>query len=334
MPAFPLFIPRPRRWTASCLLAVASTLGPAQADPSPTLRLPSAREVPGANAADGAAYNALVDRVVAIVRANPALAEPPQGWCLELVVDAPQRRGPAAVTKLRLQGVRREAGACSGPVQPGLEITLDDPAAFYPDGGMPGLEQRPLGTERERFHLTPLPDRRPPTPRFPSYRGAVFIAAAEPQPFVVVGKGEHLAALVQLWRHGIAEAQRQGRRTVYDTTRYPFLPPLPERILARVQAELAALPAAARTQPACWANTGEVKPWLLTSGGSCGVERQLVRVNPALWDGHRTGSRFVSIVVSGQPGLTVGFDRSWAEWTKQVMKSLDYDALAALVERR
>lgn len=323
---------------AVALLTACVVAGAAPADEAPSLRLPPVAAVDGVDAADAAAYQALVGRVVAIVRSNPALARPAAGYCLELVAEPPRRAGPALVTRLRLQGVKRDAGgACQGPVQPGIEITLDDPAAFYPADGMPGLEGRPLGTEHERYYLTPLPERRAPTPRFPSYRGAVFIAAAEPQPFVVVSKSEHLAALDRLWQHGIAEARRQGRETVYDTTRYPFLPPLPGRILERVRNELAALPEAARMLPACWLNTGEVKPWLLTSGGTqgCGIERQLVRVNPALWpQGERIGSRFGAIVVSGEPGQKIGFDRGWAEWTRLAMKSFDYDALGELVERR
>jgi hypothetical protein len=209
--------------------------------------------------------------------------------------------------------------------------------AFYPAEGFIGLETEALGDERGRFYLTPLPERRPPTTLFPAYRGAVFIARPGVEPFVVVTKEEHLRALQNLWRRAVETAQRDGRKRVHDSIQggYFFDPPLPERIIADIDRELARLEPAARRLPACMANTGQIRPWLLGTGGAerCGVERQFVRLNPAFFDGEPAREQLYSIVVSNKDGLMVGFDRTWSEWTKRYMQSLDYAALGALVGR-
>ncbi len=298
---------------------------------------PPARAVEGLTAAESATFFAQIDRVVAILRANPALAERAEADCLELLVDPPRRAGTVPQVRLRLQGRKREGSACSGEPQPGISVWLNDPVAFYPAEGVIGLEKEALGDERGRFYLTPLPERRPPTPLFPSYRGAVYIARPDVEPWVIVTKEEHLRALQGLWRRAVARARAEGRTRVHDSIAmgYFFDPPLPERIMADIDRELAQLDGKARSLPACWPNNGKIRPWLLSTGGAqpCGIERQFVRLNPAFLDAPPEAGKLVSVVVSNKDGLMIGFDRTWAEWTRRFMQALDYAALGELVGR-
>lgn len=302
-----------------------------------TLVSPASKAIEGVAPPAASAFFTQLDKVVAILRANPALAERADATCLELVVDPPTRVGAVPQATLRIHGRKRAGASCSGEPQPGITVSLNDPVAFYPAEGFIGLEKEALGDERGRFYLTPLPERRPPTTLFPAYRGAVLIARPGVEPFVVVTKEEHLRALQSLWRRAVDTAQRAGRKRVHDSIQggYFFDPPLPDRIMADIDRELAGLDAAARNLPACMANTGQIRPWLLGTGGAqpCGVERQFVRLNPAFFAGRPGREPLYSIVVSNKDGLTVGFDRTWAEWTKRYMQSLDYAALGSVVGR-
>lgn len=101
--------------------------------------------------------------------------------------------------------------------QRAITAWLNNPVAFYPAEGFIGLEKEALGDQRGRFYLTPLAERRPPTRRFPAYRGAVFIGRPDIEPWVVVTKEEHLRALQALRRRAVAKAKAEGRTRVHDS---------------------------------------------------------------------------------------------------------------------